>query len=85
MRQREEISEDHIDCGTALSEICVFWMMLGGRYPALTAFEEALFIRQRNLGVGAMEVASLSSSSHFDETLSSSSSSAAKCGISANM
>lgn len=57
VRQREELGEDHIDCGTTLNEIGVCWMMLGERYPALTAFEEALYIRQKHLGDGAMEVA----------------------------
>lgn len=57
VRQREELGENHIDCGTTLNEIGVCWMMLGERYPALTAFEEALFIRQKKLGDGAMEVA----------------------------
>lgn len=57
LRQREELGENHIDCATTLNEIGVCWMMLGERYPALTAFEEALFIRQKRLGHGAMEVA----------------------------
>lgn len=57
VRQREELGENHIDCATTLNEIGVCWMMLGERYPALTAFEEALYIRQRELGHGAMEVA----------------------------
>lgn len=57
VRQREELGEDHIDCGTTLNEIGVCWMMLGERYPAITAFEEALFIRQKHCGDGAMEVA----------------------------
>ena len=59
VRQREELGENHIDCGTTLNEIGVCWMMLGERYPALTAFEEALFIRQKHLGDGAMEVAEI--------------------------
>jgi len=57
IRQREELGENHIDCGTTLNEIGVCWMMLGERYPALTAFEEALYILQKELGDGAMEVA----------------------------
>ena len=57
MKQREQLGENHIDCGTTLNEIGVCWMMLGERYPALTAFEESLFIRQKHLGDGAMEVA----------------------------
>ncbi|KAL7526398.1 hypothetical protein ACHAWF_001751 [Thalassiosira exigua] len=57
VRQREELGENHIDCGTTLNEIGVCWMMLGERYPALSAFEEALYIRQRELGDGAREVA----------------------------
>jgi len=57
VRQREELGENHIDCGTTLNEIGVCWMMLGERYPALTAFEEALYILQQGLGVGAQEVA----------------------------
>ena len=32
-------------------------MMLGERYPAMSAFEEALYIMQKNLGDGAEEVA----------------------------
>jgi tetratricopeptide (TPR) repeat protein len=57
VRQREEMGEDHVNCATTLNEIGVCWMMLGERYPAMTAFEEALYIRQRRLGHGAMEVA----------------------------
>lgn len=57
VRQREEHGENSIDCGTTLNEIGVCWMMLGERYPALTAFEEALYIRQKAFGDGAMEVA----------------------------
>jgi len=57
IRQRELLGEDHVDCGTTLNEIGVCWMMLGERYPALVAFEEALYILQRELGDGAMEVA----------------------------
>jgi len=59
VRQREELGPNHIDCGTTLNEIGMCWMMLGERYPALTAFEEALFIRQKHLGDGAMEVAEI--------------------------
>eukprot|EP00571_Detonula_confervacea_P010894 CAMPEP_0172302920 /NCGR_PEP_ID=MMETSP1058-20130122/4558_1 /TAXON_ID=83371 /ORGANISM="Detonula confervacea, Strain CCMP 353" /LENGTH=529 /DNA_ID=CAMNT_0013013577 /DNA_START=40 /DNA_END=1629 /DNA_ORIENTATION=- len=59
VRQREELGENHIDCGTTLNEIGVCWMMVGERYPALTAFEEALFIRQKHFGDGAMEVAEI--------------------------
>ncbi|KAL7536619.1 hypothetical protein ACHAXR_007292 [Thalassiosira sp. AJA248-18] len=59
VRQREKLGENHIDCGTTLNEIGVCWMMLGERYPALTAFEEALYIYQRKLGDGAMEVAEI--------------------------
>ena len=54
VRQREDLGEDHLDCGTTLNEIGVAWMMLGERYPALTALEEALYIRQKALGDGAM-------------------------------
>lgn len=57
VRQRDELGKNHIDCATTLNEIGVCWMMLGERYPALTAFEEALFIRQKKHGDGAMEVA----------------------------
>jgi len=57
VRQREEHGENSIDCGTTLNDIGVCWMMLGERYPALTAFEEALYIRQKAFGDGAMEVA----------------------------
>jgi len=32
-------------------------MMLGERYPALTALEEALYIRKKKLGDGAKEIA----------------------------
>ncbi|KAL7552915.1 hypothetical protein ACHAWF_016164 [Thalassiosira exigua] len=56
VRQREELGENHLACGTTLHEIGVCWMMLGDRQPALTAFEEALYIRQQELGDGAMEV-----------------------------
>lgn len=61
VRQREELDEDHVDCATTLNEIGVCWMMLGERYPALSAFEEALYIRQKKLGVGAMETAETTS------------------------
>lgn len=61
VRQREELDEDHVDCATTLNEIGVCWMMLGERYPAMTAFEEALYIRQKKLGVGAMETAETTS------------------------
>jgi len=57
IRQREELGENHIDCGTTLNEIGVCWMMLGERYPALTALEEALYIRKKKLGDGAKEIA----------------------------
>ena len=57
MKQREQLGENHIDCGNTLNEIGICWMMLGERYPALTAFEESLFILQKHLGDGAMEVA----------------------------
>ncbi|KAL7551962.1 hypothetical protein ACHAWF_015172 [Thalassiosira exigua] len=78
VRQREELGENHIDCGTTLHEIGVCWMMLGERHPALTAFEEALYIRQRELGDGAMEVAEttnkiwmiLHEEAHFDRNKS---------------
>ena len=55
--QREELGENHLQCGTTLNEIGLCWMILGERYSALTALEEALYIRQLCLGVGAMEVA----------------------------
>jgi tetratricopeptide (TPR) repeat protein len=57
VRQREELGENHIDCGRTLNEIGLCWMMLGERYPAMTAFEEALYILQKTLGDGAEEVA----------------------------
>lgn len=61
IRQRENLGEDHIDCATMLNEIGVCWMMLCERYLALSAFEEALYIRQMRLGDGAMEVAETTS------------------------
>lgn len=57
INQREELGKNHIDCGRTLNEIGLCWLMLGERYPALTAFEEALYILQHNLGDGAEEVA----------------------------
>eukprot|EP00804_Cyclotella_cryptica_P016678 CCRYP_002000-RA/>CCRYP_002000-RA protein AED:0.00 eAED:0.00 QI:95/1/1/1/1/1/2/78/364 len=57
MRQREDLGEDHSDCGATLNEIGLAWMMLGERFSALTAFEEALYIRQKSFGDGAKEVA----------------------------
>ncbi|KAL7475836.1 hypothetical protein ACHAW6_001736 [Cyclotella cf. meneghiniana] len=57
MRQREDLGEDHADCGATLNEIGLAWMMLGERFSALTAFEEALYIRQKSFGDGAKEVA----------------------------
>lgn len=57
VRQREELGKNHIDCGRTLNEIGLCWMMLGERYPAMTAFEEALYIMQKRLGDGAEEVA----------------------------
>lgn len=59
VKQREELGENHTDCGTTLNEIGLCWMMLGERYPAMTAFEEALYILQKHLGDGAMEVAEI--------------------------
>ncbi|KAL3810954.1 hypothetical protein ACHAXA_005370 [Cyclostephanos tholiformis] len=61
IRQREVLGEDHIDCATTLNEIGVCWMMLSERYLALSAYEEALYIRQKQLGDGAMEVAETTS------------------------
>jgi hypothetical protein len=61
IRQRENLGEDHIDCATTLNEIGVCWMMLCERYLALSAYEEALYIRQMQLGDGAMEVAETTS------------------------
>lgn len=57
IHQREELGKNHIDCGRTLNEIGLCWLMLGERYPAMTAFEEALYILQHNLGDGAEEVA----------------------------
>ena len=57
INQREELGKNHIDCGRTLNEIGLCWLMMGERYPAMTAFEEALFIFQHNLGDGAQEVA----------------------------
>jgi hypothetical protein len=57
VRQREDLGKNHIDCGRTLNEIGLCWMMLGERYPAMSAFEEALYIMQKNLGDGAEEVA----------------------------
>jgi len=57
VRQREELGKNHIDCARTLNEIGLCWMMLGERYPAMTAFEEALYILQKHLGDGAEEVA----------------------------
>lgn len=57
IRQREELGKNHIDCGNTLNEIGVCWMMLGERYPALTALEEALYIRKKKLGDGPKKVA----------------------------
>ena len=57
VRQREELGKNHINCGRTLNEIGLCWMMLGERYPAMTAFEEALYILQKRLGDGAEEVA----------------------------
>lgn len=34
-RQRAELGEDHVDCGTTLNEIGKALMMMGERYPAL--------------------------------------------------
>jgi len=56
-KQRETLGEDHLDCATTLNEIGNAWMILGERYSALTAYEEALYIRQKGLGPGALEVA----------------------------
>ena len=60
-RQREERGEDHVDCGTTLNEIGVCWMLLGERDLALTAFEEALYIREQSLSMEAVEVAETAS------------------------
>ena len=57
IRQREGLSVDHIECATTLNEIGACWMILSERYLALSAYEEALYIRQKHLGDGAMEVA----------------------------
>mmetsp|Transcript_13761 Transcript_13761/g.21413 ORF Transcript_13761/g.21413 Transcript_13761/m.21413 type:complete len:437 (-) Transcript_13761:71-1381(-) len=57
VRQREELGKNHIDCARTLNEIGSCWMMLGERYPAMTAYEEALYILQKHLGDGAEEVA----------------------------
>mmetsp|Transcript_19784 Transcript_19784/g.30874 ORF Transcript_19784/g.30874 Transcript_19784/m.30874 type:complete len:400 (-) Transcript_19784:364-1563(-) len=57
VQQREELGENHIDCGRTLNEIGLCWFMLGERYPAMTAFEESLYILQKILGDGAEEVA----------------------------
>jgi tetratricopeptide (TPR) repeat protein len=57
VEQREELGENHLDCGATLNEIGVCWMMMGEHYPAKTAFEEALYIRQLCLGAGAPELA----------------------------
>ena len=57
IRQREELGKNHIDCGRTLNEIGLCWLMLGERYPAMAAFEEALYILQKRLGDGAEEVA----------------------------
>lgn len=57
VQQREELGEDHIDCGRTLKEIGTCWFMLGESYPAMTAFEESLYILQKILGDGAEEVA----------------------------
>lgn len=57
VQQREELGENHIDCGRTLKEIGICWFMLGEWYPAMTAFEESLYILQEILGDGAEEVA----------------------------
>mmetsp|Transcript_21157 Transcript_21157/g.41909 ORF Transcript_21157/g.41909 Transcript_21157/m.41909 type:complete len:389 (-) Transcript_21157:28-1194(-) len=60
-RLRAELGEDHVDCGTTLNEIGKALMMMGERYPALNAFQEAQYIREKAFGSGALEVAEVTS------------------------
>lgn len=59
VRQREDLGKNHVDCALTLNEIGLCWMMLGERYPAMIAFEEALYILQGRFGDGAQEVAAV--------------------------
>ena len=57
IRQREELGEDHLDCATTLNEIGLCFLMMGELYPAMSALEEALYIRENGLEPGAPELA----------------------------
>ena len=54
--QRNELGEDHINCGKTLNDIGVVLIQMGENFPASSALKEALYIRKKTLEVDAPEV-----------------------------
>ena len=54
--QRDELGEDHLNCGKTLNDIGVVLIQMGENFPASSALKEALYIRKKTLEVDAPEV-----------------------------